>query len=189
MSASCRFARAFASGGHVLVAPPQERPDAMPVHLIFAHAKLFATADVLVDFDLTVIAQFLLFATFVVVLNPLLFEPLMRVFDEREKRTEGAKAEARQMDARAGELLSKYEAELETVRRSAAAEREKLRAETAKLEAQIMAEARAESARILEEGKAKIAAGVADLRKELGAQQPALAAQIASRVLGREVAS
>jgi F-type H+-transporting ATPase subunit b len=160
----------------------------MPVNL-FAHAKLFASADVLVDFDLTVIAQFLLFSTFVIVLKPLLFEPLMRVFEERERRTEGAKAEARRMDARAGELLTKYEAELETIRRLAAAEREKIHAETAKLEALIMAEARTESARILEEGKAKIAAGIADLRKELTTAQPSLAAQIASRVLGREVAS
>lgn len=160
----------------------------MPAELL-AHAKLFASADVLVDVDLTFLAQFVLFATFVVTLKPLLFEPLMRVFEEREKRTEGAKAEARDMDERAGELLTKYEAELEKVRRIAAAEREKLRAETARLEARIMAEARAEAARVLEEGKLRIAGEVAALRKELVAGQPALAAQIASRVLGREVAS
>ena len=42
-------------------------------------------------------------------------------------------------------------------------------------------------ARLLEAGKAKIAAEVDVLRKELEKQTPALAAEIASRVLGREV--
>ena len=151
-----------------------------------ASFNLFAAA-ISVDFDLTFLAQFLLFATFIVVLRPLLFDPLLRVFEERERRTEGAKHEARDMDAKAGDLLTRYEAELEKVRREANVEREKLRNETKALEAKIMAEARAESARILETGKARITAEVEQLRKELRDAQPALASEIASRVLGREV--
>lgn len=149
--------------------------------------QLFASA-ISVDFDLTFVAQFLLFATFITLLKPLLFDPLLRVFEERERRTEGAKKEARAMDEEAGELLKQYEAEMEKVRREAGAEREKLRAETAKLEAKIMAEARAETALVIETGKARIAGEVEDLRKELERMKPELAAQIASRILGREVA-
>ena len=151
-----------------------------------ASFNLFAAA-ISVDFDLTFLAQFVLFATFIVVLRPLLFDPLLRVFEEREKRTEGAKLEAREMDAKAGDLLTRYEAELEKVRREASIERDKLRDETKALEAKIMAEARAESARILDTGKARITAEVEQLRKELRDGQPQLAAEIASRVLGREV--
>lgn len=152
-----------------------------------AFAKLFAEGGVNVDFDLTFLAQFLLFSMFIVVIKPLLFDPLLRVFEERERRTEGAKKKARAMDEKAGELLTRYEAELDKVRREASQERERLRAETAKLEAQIMAEARAETARILEAGKARIAAEVTELRKDLDRGQPALAAEVASRILGREV--
>jgi F-type H+-transporting ATPase subunit b len=150
---------------------------------------LFASGGgVTVDFDLTFIAQLLIFATFVQLMRPLLFQPLLRVFEERERRTEGAKLQARQMDEKAGELSTRYDAQLEEVRRTAGVERERLRAETAKLEAQIMAEARAEAARILESGKSAIAAEVAQLRVELERGKPALAAEIASKVLGREVA-
>ncbi len=147
---------------------------------------LFASA---IQLELTAvfIAQFVLFGLFVSILKPLLFDPLLRVFEERERRTEGAKAEARAMDAEAGELLQRYEAELAKVRREAGVERDRLRAETAKLEAKIMAEARAETATIIEEGKARIAAEVAELRRELEAQKPELAAQIAARILSREV--
>jgi F-type H+-transporting ATPase subunit b len=152
-----------------------------------SYIRLFASGDINVDFDLSFLAQCLLFTFLVVLLKPLLFDPLMKVFEEREKRTEGAKADAREMDKQAAELLTQYEAEIEKIRREAGREREELRAETAKLEANIMAEARAESARILEAGKAKIAAEMATLRAELSRQTPALAAEIASKVLGREV--
>jgi len=151
-----------------------------------ASAKLFASA-INVDFDPTFLAQFVLFTMFVLVLRPLLFDPLLRVFEEREKRTEGAKHHAREMDAKAGELLTRYEAELDKVRREANLEREKLRKEAKDLETKIMAEAREEAARILESGKARIAAEVEQMRKELKDGQPALASEIASRVLGREV--
>lgn len=151
-----------------------------------ASSKLFASA-INVDFDATFLAQFALFTMFVLVLRPLLFDPLLRVFEEREKRTEGAKEDGRKMDEKAGALSMRYEAELEKVRREANLEREKLRKEAKDLEAKIMNEARAETARILETGKARIAAEVEQMKKELAEAQPALAAEIASRVLGREV--
>jgi len=150
--------------------------------------QLFASA-IQLEISAVFVAQFVLFGLFVSLLKPLLFDPLLRVFEERERRTEGAKAEARAMDEEAGALLQRYEAELARVRREAGVERERLRAETGKLEAKIMAEARAETAVILSNGKARIAAEVAQLRQELEAQKPALAAQIAGRILDREVAS
>jgi len=150
-------------------------------------SPLFASA-ISLEINAVFIAQFLLFGLFVTLLKPLLFDPLLRVFEERERRTEGAKAEARKMDDEAANLLLRYEAAMAKVRREAGLERERLRAETAKLEGRIMAEARAETARIIESGKAGIAVEVAELRRELEARKPELEAQIASRILEREVA-
>lgn len=149
---------------------------------------LFASAIDLA-LDLSVLAQLALFGVFITLMKPLLFDPLLKVFEEREKRTEGAKEEARAMDAEAGELLQKYESELAKVRREAGLERERLRAETAKVEARIMEEARVETAKIIEAGNARITAEVAQLRKELEAGKPALAREIAARILEREVQS
>ncbi len=153
---------------------------------MLAH-HLYASA-IQLEISAVAIAQFVLFAMFIGLMKPLLFDPLLRVFEERERRTEGAKAEAREMDAEAGKLAERYETALAKVRREAGVERERLRAETAKVESKIMAEARAESARILEEGKASIAAEVRDLKQQLDAQQSELAKQIAARILDREVA-
>lgn len=152
-------------------------------------ARLFASSDVNVDLDLSFAAQFVIFTALIVMLKPLIFDPLIRVWEERERRTDGAKEEAREMDAKAAELISRYEEELEKVRREAARERDLLRAESAKLEAKILAEAREESARILAEGKARIEHEVAALRRDLDHARPALAREIAAKILGREVQS
>lgn len=158
------------------------------------HANLnnlppIASGAISVDFDLTFLAQFVLFTFFILLLKPLLFDPLLRVFEEREKRIEGVRAGAREMDEEAGALITRYEQELEKIRQEAGQERERLRREAATLEAKILAEARAETARFLEEGKARITSEVSQMRTELEAAQPALAAEIATRVLGREVRS
>jgi F0F1-type ATP synthase membrane subunit b/b' len=57
------------------------------------------------DFDLTFVLMMVVFAALIVVLKPLLFEPVLRVFEEREKRTEGARDSARAMQEEAGALL------------------------------------------------------------------------------------
>lgn len=146
-------------------------------------------ADVNVDFDLSFLAQIALFGLFVVVLKPVLFDPVLRLFEEREKLTDGARATARTMDEKAAELIAKFESEIEKVRHEAAQERDRLRAETAKLEARMLEEAKADAARILAEGRTRIEREVSTLRAELEASRPALAGQIAAKMLGREVGS
>ncbi len=150
---------------------------------------LASGADVNVDFDLSFVAQIALFGLYIIILKPILFDPILKLFEEREKLTDGARAQARAMDERAGDIVAKFESELEKVRQDAARDRERLRAETARLELQMMEQAKADAAKILDEGRAQIAAEVQALRRELEASRPALAQQIASKLVGREVAS
>jgi len=145
------------------------------------------SGGVTLDFDNTVILQAALFTVLILLLKPLLFDPMLRVFALREERTEGAKATARELQERAGELLTKYESELARVDRLAAEERDKLRAQTAKLEAEIMREGREAVAKIVDQGRKSIEAEVDKIRFDLGRESERTAALIVSRVLGREV--
>ncbi|MFZ5891706.1 MAG: ATP synthase F0 subunit B [Myxococcota bacterium] len=145
------------------------------------------SGGVTLDFDNTVILQAALFTVLILLLRPLLFDPMLRIFALREERTEGAKATARELQERAGELLSKYETELSRVSRSAAEERDKLRAETARLEAEIMREAREAVTKIIDQGRKSIEAEVEKVRFDLGRESERTASLIVSRVLGREV--
>ncbi len=144
-------------------------------------------AAVTVDFDKSVFIMMALFALLIVVLKPLLLDPMLRVFALREERTDGAKAEARAMQEKAAEILRNYENEVKKVRAEATAERDALRKETARVEAQILAEARDAAEAIAQEGRDKIGSELAALQKDLDAQAAGLAKEIGSAVLGREL--
>jgi F-type H+-transporting ATPase subunit b len=145
-----------------------------------------STSPIDLDFNNVVVFQAVIFIFLIVVLKPLLFDPMLKVFALREERTEGARATARELEERAGELLQRYEAELSRVHQAAAQERDRLRAETTKLETEILNEARAAAAKIVDEGRRRIETEVNSIRFELGKQSERLAGDIASRVLGRE---
>lgn len=139
------------------------------------------------DFDLTFLLQMVVFATLIVVLKPLLFEPVLRVFEEREQRTEGARDDARTMQEQAGELLSRYEKELAKVHEVARQERDRVRAETAKVEAEVMAQARDTANGILEQGRQTIERDRRQIEFALGRESERLARTMAEAVLGRSL--
>jgi F-type H+-transporting ATPase subunit b len=148
---------------------------------------LGAAGAVNIDFDLTFVGQMVVFAALIIVLKPLVFDPVLGLFEEREKRTDGAKAAAREMQEKAGVLLRKYEHELEKVHQVAAEERDRIRADTARLEAEQMNEARQLAAKIIDEGRERITEEIHAVRFELGRSSERLARDIAGRVLGREL--
>ena len=137
------------------------------------------------DFDRTVLLQIIVFAGLILILKPLLFDPMLKVFALREERTEGARATARELQEKAGELLQRYEKELERVQQVAAEERELLRSETSKLEAQILNEAREATTRIVEDGRRKIEAEVNSIRVQVGVESERVAQMIVERVVGQ----
>jgi F-type H+-transporting ATPase subunit b len=139
------------------------------------------------DFDLTFVLQMLVFAALIVVLRPLLFEPVLKVFEERERRTEGARDSARAMQVRAGEFLSRYEKELAKVHEVARQERDRARAETARMEAELMAQAREAANAIVEQGRERIERERRQIEFALGRQSERLARDLAEVVLGRSL--
>ncbi|HEU5074844.1 MAG TPA: ATP synthase F0 subunit B [Polyangiaceae bacterium] len=145
-------------------------------------------ASVSIDLNKTVLLQMVIFAVLIVVLKPLLFDPILKVFALREERTEGAREQARKLQTKAGDLLTRYEQELERINHAVAVERDKARLETAKLEAEILNEAREVTSRVEREGRDRIQQEVTQMRAELQQQSATMAREIAGRILGREVA-
>ena len=80
-----------------------------------------------VDFDATFLVQLVLFVGLTLVLKPLLFDPVLRLFEEREKLIDGAKMQARHIDEKSGAALATYEAEMAKARAEGNAERERVR--------------------------------------------------------------
>ncbi len=140
-----------------------------------------------VDFDLTVLIQIALFLVLLIVIKPILLDPMLKLFEERERRIDGAKLEARQMDAQSAGALTKFESEMNKVRSSANAERDKVRNEAVKAETELLATVRAKTTAKLDEGRKVATAEVTKVRQGLQGDSRELARMLASRALGREV--
>jgi F-type H+-transporting ATPase subunit b len=152
-------------------------------------ADSLAEGGVTVDLDLTLFVQLGFFLVLLFVLKPTLFDPMMRLFEEREKRIDGTRHQATKEDERSAKALAKYEAILAKAREAGASERDSIRAEGMKGEAAMMSQVRAEVAATLERGRAAIAQEEKVAREQLKGEARILGREAASRALGRAVAS
>lgn len=146
-----------------------------------------ASGGVVVDLDVTFVGQIVLFILLFLVLKPMLFDPMLKLFEERERRTGGAKDDARQLYADADEKMAQYEAQVTVVKQKAGEERDRIRQEGQKREQAILARVRTETDAMLHGGRTRIHDEREKLKAELGTLSTQLARDIATRVLGREV--
>jgi len=158
-------------------------------HGIAAAGVVHAPQAIAVDFDWTFLVVLVLFVALTLFLKPMLFDPMLALFEERERRIDGAKLLARRIDEKSAAAAAEYETGMARARNAANAEREKLHAEGVKREQEILARVRASTNQIIEDGKVKARAEADRARAALKADGAVLARQVASRVLGREVPS
>ncbi len=144
-------------------------------------------AHPLIDIDLTVVIQFALFLIMFVIGNAFLFQPYLRLRERRKQGIDGARAEAERMSAQADAELADYEKQLALARSRANDEGRKVRAEAAEHEKSVTDASRAEATKSLEAAATKMRVETDAARLQLMPQANALAKQLATKLLGREV--
>ena len=142
-----------------------------------------------VDLDASLVVQIGIFILLLVILKPLLFDPMLKLFEEREKKIEGTRREATKEDERSAKALAKYEGILGKAREAGNLERDQLRSEGQKKEAEILALVRSQTTATVENGREAIAEEAKTARTALETEANVLGSAIASRVLGREVST
>jgi F-type H+-transporting ATPase subunit b len=147
-----------------------------------------ASGHPLIDIDLTVLVQFGLFLILFLVANKLLFQPYLALRERRKAGIDGARGEAERMTAQADAKLADYEKQLASARNRANEEGRKVRAEATTHEKDVTDKARAETQKSIDEATAKMKQETEAARLQLLPQANAMAKQIASKLLGREVA-
>jgi F-type H+-transporting ATPase subunit b len=137
--------------------------------------------------DGSLVVIFILFLLFVFVMNRLLFKPVGLVLDQRERKTEGARHEARASIRVYQTKVADYEFSIKHTRaetyRLLQQAREKALAERAKR----LEEARQAAGKEIEAGKAELEGQTAAARATLESDARQIAAQISSNVLRRPV--
>jgi len=141
----------------------------------------------IIDLDGTIWIQLGLFAVAFFVFRPLIFRPMVALFEARESAIEGSKLEALRLQDEASAESEEFEVEMRRLRLQAGEERDRLRAEGKRLERTVLDRVREETDKQLAEADAKLKTEASQLRSEIDQSIPLLARQIASKMLNREV--
>ena len=141
----------------------------------------------IIDLDGTIWIQLSLFGIAFFLLRPLVFRPMIALFEARESAIEGSKLEALRLQDEAAAETEEFDEEMRRLRLQAGEERDRLRAEGKRLERTVLDRVREETDKQLADADAQLAGEATKLRAEVKASVPALAQQIASKLLNREV--
>ncbi len=142
----------------------------------------FAQRAELIDLDVTILFQIVFFFTLVFVLPKLIFQPMLGRIEQREARTEGARAEAKAMRHAADDRVATYDAATADEKRRALDERAQIRTATQKNAADLIAKARAQSAARLETNLAQQKVTADAARVDLRAEAKKIASNIADKL-------
>ena len=129
-----------------------------------------------------------LFVVFALLLNPLLFKPLLRLLDARGERIEGARERAGALSKQADAVLGRYESAIATARREADGLRRGALESARQEQTRINGAARGDAERSLASARSDLASSVASARAALRGDGERLARDAAARVLGRPLA-
>jgi len=148
-------------------------------------AVVWASSRSIVDIDATVVMQAVLFLLSFLVLRGLVFKPLLRVIDERRRRTQGLREEARALEAEAEARLKALQHAAASTKAETAAERERLRREAKQQEYEILKQAKDEAAAVAEAARRAVAAKRAEAERLVDTKAHGLAEAIVGRLAGR----
>ena len=138
-----------------------------------------------IDYSLPV--QIVAFLLLWFLLNKLLFQPFLRLIEEREKRTEGAHWETDALIAEGERLRTEYENRIAKARDEAEAAKQTIVAEAGRAREQVLARARESAASSLQATRRQLTQEMAAARRLIGQEAQAVAQQMAEKVLGRRI--
>ena len=142
----------------------------------------------LVDIDGTFLIQLVVFLLFFAIFTTLVVKPLMRTYQMRFERMEGARKDAESFTGRAAQASEAYETQIDEARKGAVHLRNDLKDAADEKAAALVGGVEDESSRQLDSGRELIAEDAASARTDVDAQVEALAELVAARVLGKDAA-
>jgi F-type H+-transporting ATPase subunit b len=138
-----------------------------------------------VELNITLVVQAILVLGLLLFLGPVLFAPMMRVFDERERRILGAQNEAKRLLGAASEQTSIVDAKTREAEAESRQVLQALRIEGRAKEQQIVEAAKATTAARLDEARAELFERAEQARNTLKVDSNAISDEIVKKILGR----
>jgi len=138
-----------------------------------------------ISLDWTIFLQFANFVILMAILNILLYRPLRKMLSSRRETIDGAKERVRGLEGQIEEKMARYEEKLQAAKLQGNQEKAALRQAAATEEAGIIGSARDEATQRLQVVKDQVAAAAATASQQLKADAQGLAAEIATKIMGR----
>lgn len=142
----------------------------------------------MIAIDYSILVQIVAFLILWFLLGKLLFQPFLRLLEEREKRTEGAKEDTDAITAEGERLKSDYAKRMAKARDEAEAAMQAILAEAVRAREQILARARESAGRSLQGTRQQISRELQAARGLIGEESQAAAREIAEKIIGRKIA-
>lgn len=141
----------------------------------------------MISVDYSLVVQIVLFLILWSILRRVLFGPVGRVMAERERRTDGAHAEARSLVEEGKELQERYDAAIAKARAEGEAIKSEIREEALKARNAILSQGRDVAAQKIQEIRGEVQMELEAARRVASANADALAEEMAEKVLGRKL--
>ncbi len=142
----------------------------------------------MISLDWTLGLQFINFIVLLVVLNKLLYRPLQQIIAKRRDTIAGGHAQAKDLEADIDDKMQRYQQQLSDAKTQANGERNKLKKAAGAEESTILADANGKANTRLQAIKAQVANEADAASKTLKNEAESLAGQIATKILGRDLA-
>ncbi len=141
----------------------------------------------MLQIDSTLFLQIVNFLLLLWILNRLLFRPFLKVVEEREERTRGARSQADDLTVKAGDLKGKHESGVsEATSQGGSYKEEQIRAGHSDSE-KIVGEARIKNSDHIGSARRDLQASVDEARKELVQDSIKLSKEMTEKLLGRSI--
>jgi F-type H+-transporting ATPase subunit b len=142
----------------------------------------------MISLDYSVFYQIVLFLVLWVVLARVLFRPYLNLLEERERKTTGAQHDSTDLEREGARLRAQYEEKIAQAQAVGYAANEAIVQEGRQQREKIITQARDESTRMLETVRQEVESQFQKERQLIATEVGTLAHEMASKILGRDVA-
>lgn len=142
----------------------------------------------MIEINFTFIIQIINFFALIYILNIVLYKPILKLLDEREKRVDGQQAEAKKVIEDSQAIMADYNQKLYNAKVEAMNAKNAARNEASAQAGVIIEDARKKAEEIIDQMQQQMAAEIAQAKKDLEPELSVMAATIAQQILGRKAA-
>jgi F-type H+-transporting ATPase subunit b len=142
----------------------------------------------MISLDYSVVYQIVIFLVLWIILSKVLFRPYLNLLEQRERRTTGAQHDSTDLEHEGARLRAQYEEKIAQAQAAGYTAKEAILQEARQQREKVLAQVREEAMSMLEEVRREVASQVQRERQVATAEIRTIAQEMASKILGRNVA-